>query len=468
MNTIEKDIEEILHEQIVNNDPDFFAETVKTLNKEILLDSAQTFGTPQYLLDRDLLKERALFFSQTMRKYLPQSEFFYAFKCNDLPVIVKSLKEVGFYADVAGIFELQLALKLGFDCIVFSSPGKSVDELKLAVKERKRVAINIDNFDELLRLKSVVGDKKFKIKVNVGFRLNSDSFSYGEWSKFGFELDELKDAVRMVEETPNLEWAGIHFHCSWNKTPKKYLDNIKYIGDFLSKNFSTAQLNRLRFFDIGGGFYPKLQGIINKIQDKGMILDIIGARRGNKNDAFREMNFDPYAFSIAPVEPLENFAIHISDSIKKLILPLNPGIAIYFEPGRFIATFATTILLGVMAIKKNCVIVDGGINMLGDYKFSEYSFAPIVTLSRPSIEMRRTIIYGPLCDPNDLWGYSYYGDEIRKGDVLAVLYQGAYTFSTAWRFIKPIPPYIAASGNILSVAKEAEKFQNRYANCQPF
>lgn len=431
-----------------------------------MLESVRKFGTPQYFLDQDRLKERAVFFSHTMRHYIPNSEFHYAFKCNDLPFQIKSLKEEGFQADVAGIFELQLALKLGFEHILFSGPGKSVEELKCALKERKRVIVNIDNFDEIHRLKTLAGEKKSNRPLVVGFRLNTETSTDGAWSKFGFELEELKEAVRLVRQCPNLLWAGLHFHCSWNKTPKKYLENIKKIGTYLKENFPLEELRNLRFFDIGGGFYPEDQGIINKGEDKGILLDTLGTRLGSKLKIYEEMNFDPYAFSVTPVQPLEHFGREIAAALSEHIFTLNPGIMIYFEPGRFITTHATSILLTVTAIKKNCIIVDGGIHMLGDYKFAEYSFAPAVNITRPSLQMKRNLIYGSLCDPADLWGYSYYGEDLEKGDTLAVLNQGAYTFCTAWRFIKPIPLYIAMSGNKLTIARKAEQFKNRYAGCQ--
>lgn len=456
----------ICGETIPTNDPAFFKETIQSLKRDVFLESTRTYGTPQYFLDSDALKERASFFAETMRRYVPRSEFYYAFKCNDLPFLVRTLKETGFQADVAGIFELQSALKLGFEHIVFSGPGKSDDELKLALKEKKRVIVNIDNFDELERLKVLTEEKQSRGKVDVGFRLNTEASSEGQWWKFGFELDELREAVRRVNQSSGLTWAGLHFHCSWNKTPKKYLENIGKIGEFLSANFSPVQLRKLRFLDIGGGYYPEYQGILTKGEDKGILLDILGTRRGGKQDVFNEMDFDPYAFGITPVEPLETFARGIGEALEKHIFPVNPGIAIYFEPGRFIVTHSTSILLGVTAVKKNGLIVDGGINMLGDYKFSEYSFAPVVNLSRPSSRLKRQVIYGPLCDPHDLWGYSYYGEDAQKGDILAVLHQGAYTFSTAWRFIRPIPSYIAASGGRLSIAREAETFRDRYAGCK--
>jgi diaminopimelate decarboxylase len=462
--------EKICREPIHTNQAEDFNNAILAASPAALLESAQTFGTPQYILDLDRLKARALFFSQTLRQDLPNSDFFYAFKCNDLPLLVKTLKETGFQADVAGIFELQLALKLGFQRIVFNGPGKSKEELNCALKEKNRVIINIDNLEELALLEKLAARKKVGQKQQVGFRLNNQltPLSGKEWWKFGFQLDQLKEAVRRVRESTNLEWAGLHFHTSWNKTPWKYLENIKIIGAFLGKNFPAAQLRKLEFFDIGGGFYPEDQANLHKGEDKGLLLDTLADRCGNREEIYKSCDFDPYAFAITPVEPLETFAEEIARGLRESILPFNPGMSIFFEPGRFIVTSSTSILLQVTAVKQDCVIVDGGINILGDYKFSEYAFAPVINLTRPSPRLRRQVIFGPLCDPGDLWGYSFYGEELRQGDVLAVLHQGAYTFSTAWRFIKPIPPYIAFTGKEpeFIIARTREKFKDRYAGCR--
>ena len=51
------------------------------------------------------------------------------------------------------------------------------------------------------------------------------------------------------------------------------------------------------------------------------------------------------------------------------------------------------------------------------------------------------------------------------GDLLAVPHQGAYTFSTAWRFIRPVPRYVAFEDGRYTLAKEAERFADRYAGC---
>lgn len=451
-------IKKILEENIEADDGSFFHNDAKEAinKKDMLLESAEKFGTPQYLLDEAKLKKRALFFKNTFKKYISGSEFFYAFKCNDLPFLIKTLKNAGYNADVAGLFELKLALKLGFDKIIFTGPGKENEELELAIENNDKVILNIDNFDELERLIEILKKGKQNKKINVCIRLNPHDSVMEEWSKFGIGLDGLGKAIEKIKGHPQLKLRGFHFHCSWNCAPGKYVENIGIIGKYLKGNFSAKDASELEFISIGGGFYPEGNALLFKDTDKGKILNAINSKE-----------IDPHSIIIENVEPLENFGREISAALEKHIFPFNPKIKIYFEPGRFIAMHSTMILTRVNAVKNKGVIVDGGANLVGDFRFSEYCFAPLVNLNAPSLILNKKTIYGPLCHPSDLWGYSFFGKNIQKGDVIAALNQGDYAFSYASRFIKPAAPYIVLTEeNKFVVAKEKEKFEERYSGCR--
>ncbi len=459
-------------ENIKNDNPKVFEKYFDKKKFALMKKSADTLGTPQYVLDEAALRKRARFFLGTFGKHMSNVHAFYAFKCNDFPWIVKTLREEGFNADVAGLFELQLALKLGFKSIIFTSPGKSEKELLVAIKNAGKVIINIDNEDELLLLKAVLQQHlkahKMSKPVRISFRVNPQPSKANTWSKFGIELKDFKKVLRHLKnkdvENKYISFVGIQFHSSWNKHPEKYVQNIRIIGEYLKKEFTADEITRLTFLDIGGGYFPEDTAIINKIQDKGILIEAIKETYGLKGED-NLFNFDPYAFEQRKVEPLEVFAKEISQSLREHILPLHPHIEIFMEPGRFIATHSTSILLRVIAKKGENVIVDGGINMVGDYRFEEFSFAPIINLSQFSASYKKATIFGPLCDPSDLWGYHYYGKGIKKGDVLAVLHQGAYTFPFAWKFIKPLAQYVVMKDGKLILGKKEESFAQRYEGC---
>ena len=86
------------------------------------------------------------------------------------------------------------------------------------------------------------------------------------------------------------------------------------------------------------------------------------------------------------------------------------------------------------------VITDGGTNAIGWERF-ETDYFPVINLSRPDVRERECLVAGSLCTPHDLWGYSYFGEDIQRGDILLIPNQGAYTYSLRQEFIKPLPTF---------------------------
>ena len=84
------------------------------------------------------------------------------------------------------------------------------------------------------------------------------------------------------------------------------------------------------------------------------------------------------------------------------------------------------------------VITDAGTNAIGWERF-ETDYFPVLNLTRPLTRERDCLILGALCTPHDVWGYSYWGEDIRPGDILMIPTQGAYTYSLRQHFIKPLP-----------------------------
>ena len=112
---------------------------------------------------------------------------------------------------------------------------------------------------------------------------------------------------------------------------------------------------------------------------------------------------------------------------------------ICMEPGRWLCHDAMHILLTVADRKSpDVIITDGGTNAVGWERF-ESDYFPVINLTRPGLDEHDCLVSGSLCTPHDLWGYSYFGDDIREGDLLLVPNQGAYTYSLRQQFIKPLP-----------------------------
>ncbi len=164
---------------------------------------------------------------------------------------------------------------------------------------------------------------------------------------------------------------------------------------------------------------------------------------------------------------IAGFASQICTAFRKNITgPLKRSSwELWVEPGRFVSSFTTYILLKVHSAGEGFVKVNGGINLVGSASF-DYEYFPIVNISNPSTQTQKAIIYGPLCDPDDHWGKRYYGRKCKPGDILAVMHQGAYTYSTAWRWQQPTAAYAALRGKKLALVKRQENFEDRYSGCK--
>jgi diaminopimelate decarboxylase len=58
------------------------------------------------------------------------------------------------------------------------------------------------------------------------------------------------------------------------------------------------------------------------------------------------------------------------------------------------------------------VITDAGTNTIGWERF-ETDYFPVLNLTRPDLTERPCHVLGALCTPHGVWGYSYFGQDIR-------------------------------------------------------
>ncbi len=393
-------------------------------------------GRAIYVLEPDVLTSQAERFLRAFRAILPETDFFFAVKSNNHPSISHFLLKAGFGLDVSSGLELRTALDLNAGNIVFSGPGKTEDELALAVAHKDRVTILIDSFGELARLEAVAAGRQATVRAGVRLCTNPE----GLWRKFGILPDQLPAFHEAARQCPHVSLQGIQFHTSWNLTPDAHTAFIRTLGARLAAMPETF-LENLRFIDIGGGFWPEPGEWLHHLPDNGSERSAPPVSSGLKPH---------YRLSAASIEV---FAREIGRAANRHIFPV-VSCRICLEPGRWICHPAMQILLQVVDKKgEDLVIVDAGTNTVGWERF-ESDYFPVLNLSRPNLTERPCHILGALCTPHDVWGYSYFGQDIQVGDILLVPAQGAYTYSLRQNFIKPLPEVIIMpSSGCLGVGK---------------
>ncbi len=384
-----------------------FTEVVLDMQKKRskILQIAKRFPTPFYLIDDRALQDAISQFQSAFRRALLRSKFFYAIKSNYHEHILKAVVRHGWGLDASSGRELGLALNAGAKQILFTGPGKTEDELRLTLKHADKVILNIDNFSELERLSKLLKGKNIKLRAGVRFF----SKHHGQWSKFGIPLADLAAFWSAASKIKNLDLQGIQFHSSNNLTAERNVKIIAELGKYLRMHFSASQLRQIKYIDLGGGYFPD--------QVEGVYL-----KRGR---------------AVTRAESPEQFAKSLREAIKKNLDPILTA-EYYFEPGRIISTRAMHLVLRIVDVKKGLAITDGGINMMG-WEFGKEFYLPIFNLTNFSRAELNFPIYGSLCTPRDIWGHYIHGKKITSGDVLVIPNQGAYRYTLAQEFIKPIP-----------------------------
>ena len=378
---------------------------------------------PLYLQDASVLRARATQLRKAFQAVLPSVGFYYAVKSNNHPDISETLIAAGFGLDVSSGIELEMALELGARDIVFSGPGKTDNELQLAVSHADRVVILMDSFGELSRLENIAA--QLNTKIRCGVRLNSNPD--GLWRKFGIPVQDLQTFWEQTGRCRHVKLIGLQFHSSWNLSPHKQIDFIRTLGKALAQmppSFKT----QLEFIDIGGGYWPS----------QGEWLQPAGTLEGRVCEALGQPAGPIDSHHRLPAAPIEEFAEKLGAAIHKHLFNVAPY-RICLEPGRWICNDAVHLLLSVVDKKApDLVITDAGTNTVGWERF-ESDYFPILNLTRPALDEKPCLILGSLCTPHDIWGYMYFGKDIQPGDILMIPTQGAYTYSLKQNFIKPLP-----------------------------
>ncbi|UCG63214.1 MAG: alanine racemase [Candidatus Zixiibacteriota bacterium] len=399
--------------------------------RESFLGLIRGHGSPLYAVDTAALTLRVKQFREAFLAAIPEAKFFFALKSNSHPLIATTLVRKGFGLDVSSGRELEAAIDHGAQDIVFSGPGKLPEELEIAIRHSSHVTVLIDSFGELKRLEEVAS--RMDTAVRAGVRITTDES--GIWRKFGIPLDSLGKFFESADGCRHVNVCGVQFHLSWNMNSEPHVIFLARLGSELGR-LGNKFRRRIRFIDIGGGYWP----------EAGEWLQPAATPEGVLRTAMSEELMSPHEHYWRPSAPITDFAQHIGQALRKH-LPDDMKCAIYAEPGRWLCHDAMHILLTVVDRKApDVVITDGGTNAVGWERF-ETDYFPVINLSRPGLKEHGCLVAGSLCTPHDIWGYSYFGDDIRPGDILLVPNQGAYTYSLRQHFIKPLPKSVELPRN---------------------
>ncbi|MCI3920231.1 diaminopimelate decarboxylase [Paenibacillus sp. TRM 82003] len=372
-------------------------------------DLAERFGTPLYVVDEALVRERCRQFMEAFRKTGVPFEVSYASKAFCVKAMVRLVEEEGLALDVVSDGELFTALEAGFPAerIHFHGNNKTPEEIAMGLDARIGCFV-VDNFTELRLLNAMAAEKGQRanvlLRITPGVEAHTHEFiSTGqEDSKFGFDLGNgaAFEAVREATAATHLDLLGVHSHIGsqifevegFRIAAEKVADFALAVKAKLGTSFSVVNL--------GGGF---------------------GIR---------------YVEGDRPL-PIEEYVKAITDAVKErfgangLAMP-----SIWVEPGRSIIGDAGTTLYTIGTVKdipgvRKYVAVNGG--MSDNPRPALYDAVYEAALANRANDAPEEIvsIAGKCCESGDMLIWDLNLPKVVPGDTLAVFCTGAYNYSMA-------------------------------------
>ena len=356
----------------------------------LVSDLAKKYGTPLFIYDSGLMKERYNVFLDTVANV--KGNIHYAVKANDALAIVSYFTKLGCGADIVSIGEFEKCVAAGMSPqkIIFSGVGKKNSEIEVALKN-KILQFNIESQEELEDIYKVAS--KLKLTANICLRVNPNiapnthkKISTGEKeTKFGIHFKDVKSIYKKLHQLNYINPVGLAVHIGsqifdFNFFYQAYL-NLKNLADELvNSGYNVPTL------DLGGG---------------------IGIHYDNN----KAPNFS-------------NYKSIISDLFTNTDYKLN------FEPGRSLIAEAGILITKVIRNKKtkdkNFIIVDAAMNNLIRPTLYEafHNIEPINKTNRSKI---LTDVVGPICETGDYIALDRKINKVENDELLAIRTTGAYS-----------------------------------------
>ncbi len=336
------------------------------------LDLAQKFGTPLYVYNETVLRQRCR--ELKALSSLPGFGVNYSVKANTNPVLLRIIREEGLVVDAMSPGELYMDQLAGFtaDEILYISNNISEDELRNAV--RHGVLISVDSLSQVETLGRVNPGGKVMVRFNpgIGAGHHAKVVTAGKETKFGVSPELLDDLFAIL---------------------KKY-------DLHLAERLPADVLEKLEDIDFGGGF-----GIpYHKYEDQPRLdMDDLGSRLHGLISGWAEKTGYTGRFLV--------------------------------EPGRYVVAECGVLLGSVNATKTNgdrrYAGTDLGFNVL--VRPAMYDSFHDVEVYRqgaqgPDTETVEQSVVGNICESGDILAKNRQLPLLHEGDVLGVLDAGAYGF----------------------------------------
>lgn len=365
---------------------------------------AAAYGTPLAVLDTG---EVELEIDRFVRAFGSRDiAVAYAGKAFLVTAFAELLAATPLWLDVCSLGELITAERGGFPAarIYFHGAAKTHDELHAIVSRRVAFGV-IDSAEEIERLAALAtadAPVDVMLRINTGIEAHTHEFirTGGENTKFGIPSAAAGGALRRIAALGQMRLIGLHSHVgSQIVDVEPLLANLEELLGYADRARALGlPVERLI---VGGGI-----GIENAPGDP------------------RPIDLDAFAGRLAA---------RVAGTPVRLLI----------EPGRALVARAGSLLYRVVSVKqqgrRRFVVVDGGMNdNPRPLLYGAHHPADLVASAATGVPEPATLA-GRSCENDEIGEYRFPAG-VADGDLIAMRYAGAYTFSMASnynRFGKP-------------------------------
>jgi diaminopimelate decarboxylase len=372
------------------------------------LDALARIGLPAYVYDLAVVRHN----HARLRSSLPaRSRLFYSLKANSHPALLAQLRALDTDPEVCSRGELQAALDVGWsaDRVLYSGPGKSADEIRVALRHGVRL-FSVDSphaMDQLDGLAAALGtDVQCILRINEEHPARGQGLTMtGVASQFGADAAWVTAEPARFRSRGRVRVVGLHLYKGSNLADPDDLSE-QFAGSLRAAREIGEVLGAPRLLNLGGGFgapfaqpgrVPSLTGLHDRL----------------------EQSLDAQAPGWRAQDPL-----------------------IAFESGRYLVGTAGTLFTTVADTKvshgRRIVVLESGINHLGGMSGLRRLPPLVPDLARPDdysgsdpAELEETLVAGPLCTPLDVWARAAPLPGLQPGDIVRVPNVGAYGLSAS-------------------------------------
>lgn len=381
---------------------------------------AHAVGTPFYLYSYRTLKRHFEVFDSAFRD-IPHIVCFSA-KANSNGAILRIFINEGSGIDIVSGGELYRALEAGADPrkIVYSGVGKREEEIRYAL-ESDILMFNVESSQELEVINECAGRMGSVARISLRVNPDVDPMTHPHIStgmkenKFGIDIKRSLEEYRYAKKLDHIEVIGVDCHIGSQITQiAPFIDALDCLKELIAslRNEGIG----IRYLDLGGGL--------------GITYD-----------------------QETPPHPVD-YAKAIMDRARDI------DCTFILEPGRVIVGNAGILVTEVLYTKTNAdkrfVIVDAGMNdLLRPSLYDSYhNIQPVELKEREDI---LSDVVGPICESGDYLARGRAIPELERGELLAVMSAGAYSFSMSSNYnSRPRIPEVLVRDETFSVIRSRE------------